>query len=296
MHTFRLLRLASMFCFLSLRAAAQQIGTPIPNPPPLPQPNAQAAPLIQQSLAALTGGSPVTDVTMSGTYTITDASGTRNGTITMTATASGQGQLTITLPSGTYSEVRSISGGSAIMSETGSDGVQHTITTQTALSPNPAWFCPTLVLASASSPNYLSSYLGQETMNGSAVQHLALWWLPGTGSSAAASNVARFWQQATQHEIYLDASSLLPVAMNYSLQPYNPNNPNQPIIPYRGSSAVRVTQVQFSNYQLVQGRPVAFHIHSSMPVSLFDTLTSDIQLSSVTFNTGTTITMPTEAN
>ncbi|HXX17855.1 MAG TPA: hypothetical protein VEJ46_00490 [Candidatus Acidoferrum sp.] len=229
---------------------------------------------------------------MTGAYTITDASGTRNGTITMIATATGQGQLTITLPSGTYSEVRSISRGSAIMTLTGSDGLPHTITTQAAVSPNPGWFCPALVLASASSSDYLSSYVGQETLNGEGVQHVALWWLPGTSSGSSATSVAQAWQQATQHDIYLDASSFLPVAMNYTLQPYNPNSPNEPLVPYRGNSVSRLAQVQFSNYEAVQGHPVALHIHSTMSISPILTLVTDIQLSSVAFNTGVTINVP----
>jgi hypothetical protein len=259
----------------------------------LPQPNPQGATLIQQSLAALTGAFAVTDVTMTGAYTVTNASGAQSGTITMVATSSGQSQSTVTLPSGTYSETRSISGGSASMTETGPDGVAHTISTQTALAPNPAWFCPALVLTAASSSGYLSSYIAQETLSGEAVQHLAVWWLPG--SSAASSTVAPFWQQMTQHDIYLDASSLLPVSMTFLLHPYNPKEPNTPFPPYPGSSLDGIVQLSFLDYQVVQGRHVALHIQSTLKTGAGNVV-SNIQISSVTFNTGATINVPSTPN
>lgn len=279
---------ASVLCFASVAASAQQtISGSTTGGPQTPQ----AASIIEQSIAALTRGTPVTDVTMTGTYTVTNHAGTQTGTITMVATASGQGQSTVTLPSGTYTETRSISAGSAIMTQTGSDGVAHTITTQTAVSPNPAWFCPALVLASASSANYSSTYVGQETLNGGAVQHLALWWLPGSTRGGAGST-PQFWQQITQHDIYLDASSMLPVAMTFLLHPYSPTAPNEPFVPYRGSNFDRTAQIAFSDYQIIQGRPVALHIHGTLPTSGTATVITDIQISSVAFNTGTTVAVP----
>jgi len=254
----------------------------------------QTASIIQQSLAALTGGSPVTDVTMKGAYTVAKASGTQSGTITMVATASGQGQSTVTLPSGTYTEIRSMAAGSASMIEIGPDGLSHAISTQTAVSPNPAWFCPALVLAAASLPNYASSYIGPETLNGEAVQHLAVWWLPGSSSSASAS-WTQFWQQVTRHDIYLDASSLLPVSMTFLLHPYDIQNPGKPLTTYGGGSSDRPVQLLFSDYQVVQGRSVALHIHGILKTGV-GTVISDIHISSVTFNTGATVTMPTTAN
>jgi hypothetical protein len=295
MNRLGLLRLVVVLCLVSSAALGQQ-PTP-PPPPPLPQPNPQAATYIQQGLSALDGGLQVTDVTMTGTYTVTNASGTQSGTITLVATASGQGQSTVTLPSGTYSETRTISGGSASMTETGPDGVAHAISTQTALSPNPAWFCPALVLTAASSSSYLSSYVAQETLNGEAVQHLAVWWLPGnsSSSSSASATAAPFWQRATQHDMYLDSSSMLPVSMTFLLHPYNPKAPNQPYTPYPGSDLDGVVQVIFSEYQVVQGRHVALQIQGTLKTAA-GTVLSNIQISSVTFNTGVTINVPSTAN
>jgi hypothetical protein len=275
-----------MLCVVSVHASAQQTTD---------ADGAEASSVIQQSLAALTGGLILTDVTMTGAYTVTNASGTQSGTITMVATASGQGQSTVTLPSGTYTEIRSVAGGSASMVEAGPDGVPHAISTQTAVSPNPAWFCPALVLTAASSPNYSSFYVGQETLNGEAVHHLAVWWLPGTSSSSASATLTQFWQQITRHDIYLDRSSLLPVSMVFLLHPYDPLNPGTPLTTYRGSNPDRTVELLFSDYQVVEGRTVALHIHSTMKTTV-GTVISDIHISSVTFNTGATVTMPAAAN
>jgi hypothetical protein len=289
MRAMRIQLLVLTFCVVSLSTSAQQFS------PPTAANGPQTASVIQQSLMALTRGLPVTDVTVTGAYAVTSASATESGTITMVATASGQGRSTVAMPSGTYSETRSISAGSASMIETGPDGVPHAITTQTAISPNPAWFYPALVLAAASSPFYASSYLGQETLNGEVVLHLAVWWQPGSDSSTTSATLMQFWQQATRHDIYLDASSLLPVSMTFLLHPYDPENPGKPLMTYRGSNSDRTVELLFSDYQVVQGRPVAFHIHSTLKTAVKEVI-SDIQLSSVTFNTGVIIDIPSAAN
>ena len=50
----------------------------------------------------------------------------------------------------------------------------------------------------------------------------------------------------------------------------------------------RVEEVRFSDYRNVQGRPAAFHIQTSMTLPI-GALASDIQFSSVGFNTGATV-------
>jgi hypothetical protein len=255
----------------------------------------QGMSIVQQTLTALTGGTPITDVTVTGTYTVTNASGTQSGKIELVATAAGQGRSTVTLPSGTYTETRSVAGGSASMIESGPDGVPHMIATQTAVSPNPAWFCPALLLATAASPSYATSYVGREMLNGEAVHHLAVRWLPGGTASSASEPLTQFWQQATNHDIYLDASSLLPVSITFLLHPYDPSSPSNPLRMYRGNTADRTVQILFSDYQLVQGRPVAFHIHSTMKTGVGNVI-SDIYVSSVEFNSGAVVSMPTAAN
>lgn len=256
----------------------------------------QAATILQQAVVALTGGSSVTDVTMTGTVATSvrpngsaadgALANSQSGTVTFVATARGQSQSTITTSAGTRVEIRDISGGWPKLTVVGTDGTAYDVTTQSALSPHPDLSYPAFIFASGlSSPIYASAYIGQGSWNGTSAQHLSVWMIP----SASWTGSAQQLRQITQHDIYLDASSLLPVCIKFTVHPYDPANPNSPLIPRRGNSSFdSVEQVQFSQYQQVQGRPVPFHIHTIITTQ-FVTILSDVQLSSVSFNTGATV-------
>jgi hypothetical protein len=122
------------------------------------------------------------------------------------------------------------------------------------------------------SPDYVSSDLGVETRNGISVEHIAVWQLPI--STLPASSVA-YVKQQTQYDIYVDPSTWLPVAMTFNRQ-FDPAAPSQFLAPAQPSSAGVLEEVQYSNYQQVQGIPVAFHLQ----VFFQGTLQSEIQISS----------------
>lgn len=264
---------------------AQQSASPTPSAPTQAGPaSTQAATLLQQSIAAQTGGVSVTDVTMNGTFMTTAGANTESGTITMIGTASGKSQATVSTSSGTRTEIRDISSGSPTLTATGSDGLTHAVATQSALSPHSCWFFPAFVLSSGlSSSAYASSYIGQETQNGSPVQHVAVWLLPSASTAAQSS------QQASQQDIYLDPSSLLPVAMTFTVHPYDPSDPNRPLVAYRGNPVDSLEQITFSDYRVVQGRSIAFHTHTTLKAGLLNIVT-DTQFLSVNFNSGATVT------
>jgi hypothetical protein len=306
MHTIRLLCLLSIFCLVSVSVSSQQstptITTSGPQTP-------QAASILQQSIAAMTGGAPVTDVTMTGTMTITTnlvASGnvgsplapqsvattaganTDTGTVTLVATSAGRTQSTVTTSTGTHTEIRDISGGWPTLTVIGTDGVVHTVTTQSALAPHPASFYLPFVLTSGlSSAIYASSYVGEETWNGASVQHISVWMVPGGSWSGS----GQLLQQSTQHDIYLDPSSLLPVGMTFTVHPYDPANPNRLLLPLRDNSVDSVEQVQYSQYQQVQGRSVPFHTRMTFQATHLSAVI-DVQFTSVNFNTGAAVTVP----
>jgi hypothetical protein len=233
--------------------------------------------LLQQSLTAMTGNTPVTDVTMTGTVTVTRGQTTDSGTISLIATAAGRSQTTATVPAGTRTQVRDISGDKPTVTETGPDGVTRTLPLPAALSPQPAWFYPPLIMAAASTTGDGYSYLGQEQRNGATVDHFAIWRGP-----SAASSVAQQKPYPTQHDIYLDPASLLPVAMTFTLHAYLPGSAGAGPPPSRAKLKDRHEEVAFSDYRQVQGRPVAFHLQ----VQSDGAALMDIQLSSVSFNTG----------
>lgn len=301
MHRFRPgpLLLLSLLCSVST-SAQQPASTATPGPQ-----TPQAATILQQSIAALTGGAAVNDVTMTGTVTITSivnlpsstpnpspTTSTDSGTVTFVALASGRSESRVTTPVGTRTEIRDVSSGTPSLVETGLDGNTYSVTTQSVASPHPGWFFPAFLMNSGlSSSAYASSYIGQETQNGASVQHLAVWLAPA-GQSASS---VQFPQAVTQHDIYLDPTSLLPVSMKFTIHPYDPTNPNREYMRYRGNTVDSVQEVTFSDYRVVEGRQVAFHIHTSIQTR-FVTILSDTQFTSVAFNTGATIAQPAAAN
>lgn len=244
----------------------------------------QAATILQQAIAALTAGAPITDVTATGTVTVSGPI-TASGTVAFTATASGQSQLTITLPLGARTEIRSDSAGTQTLTVTGPDAVTHAVHTASILAPHPGWLVPALVLSSGlSSSDYTSSYVGLGTWDGAQAQHLAVWLQTSNTLSLSAGDL----QRLSQHDIYLDPSSLLPVAMTLTMHPYDAANPDAPIRSYRGSVVDRLEQITFSDYRQVQGRAVAFHVQTSITLPS-GALVCDYQFSSVSFNTGATV-------
>lgn len=243
---------------------------------------AQAVVLMQQSLAAQTGSTALNDVTLSGTFTQTRNSVAQSGTFVFTIVGGEQSQITATLPSGTHSEIRSITNGVASGVATGEDGVSHTLPVLSAWVPHPSWLFPAMILSKAiTSSSYGGADQGLETRNGLQVRHLSIWQIPPVASSTP----AKFGPPIAQIDLYLDPTSLLPMSMVFSLHAFLQSNPDKTLFPYRGHSLDRSEEVDFSNYQKVGGCMVAFHVQ----VFQKNVLVYDIQLSSVAINTGAVI-------
>jgi len=258
---------------------AQESGSTITSGPQTPQ----AATILQQSVANLMGATPITDITLTGSITVAFRSVVQSGTVKLIATAAGQSEVASSFSSGTGIEIRDISTGSPTLTVIQADGTKYSVTTQSALSPNPSWFFPAFILSQALlEPFYTSSYIGLETRNGDAVQHVAVW--PASTNSSFSGIVTAL----TRHDIYLDASSLLPVAITFNAHPYDAANPDTVLIPYRGNPVDHLEEVDFSDYQAVQGHAVALHIHTLINL-VAGPLVTDIQISSVELNTGATI-------
>ena len=214
-----------------------------------------------------------TNVVLAGTTTTGGAS----GSISLSAAANGQSQIQLQLPSGSETESRSISRFWRAGTWTDSSGVAHPAPPQDLMGPHPAWFYPSLVLMSGlGSPDYVSSDLGLETRNGISVEHIAVWQRPI--NTLPASSVA-YVKRQTQYDIYVDPSTWLPVAMAFNRQ-FDPTSPNQFLAPAQTSSAGVLEEVRYSNYQQVQGIPVAFHLQ----VFFQGKLHTDIQISSAKIN------------
>ena len=216
---------------------------------------------------------PGTYLAMTGSITTSGVS----GTISFKAIPNGQTQIQIALPSGSETETRSVLPLLRHGTWTDSAGTAHLVPAQDLTGPHPAWFFPTFVLISGlGSPDYLSSNLGTETRNGMSVEHIAVWQRPIDSLPASS---AAYVQQHTQYDIYLDPSTSLPVAMTFTRQ-FDSAASSQFLAPAQTPSAGVLEEVRYSNYQQVQGVPIAFHLQVFFQGALY----SDIQISSANFN------------
>jgi hypothetical protein len=216
---------------------------------------------------------PNTSVVLTGTAT----TGGTSAPISLSAGANGVSQIQLQLPSGSETETRTISRLWRAGTWTDSSGAAHQVPAQDLAGPHPAWFYPSFILISGlGSPVYISSDLGVETRNGTSVEHIAIWQRPINSLPASS---AAYVQQQTQFDIYLDPSTWLPIAMTFTRQ-FDSASPNQFLAPAQTSSAGALEEVRYSDYQQVQGVPVAFHLQVFFQGVLF----SDIQISSATFN------------
>src|SRR5580700_10807623 len=134
----------------------------------------QATALLQQALATLSGGHPLTDVTLSGSAQCIAGSDDESGTVVLKALATGESRLDLTLPSGPRSEVRANSSSGPVGSWSGPDATSHAIS-QHNLWTDSSWFFPAFTLARLlGDPSYIISYIGHETRNDQAVEHLTV--------------------------------------------------------------------------------------------------------------------------
>lgn len=259
----RILRLGPLFVFglLSVTAIpAQQSPTSMPAPR-----DGQAVLVLQRSLAALAGTAGINDVTLSGTVNRIAGSDNESGTAILKATAVGQGRIDLSLPSGQRSEVTDISQAAPSGSWAGPDGTWHSVAAHNRFS-DPSWFFPTFLIHRVlSASNYAVSPVDAETVDGVAVEHLKIYQQSGLPTQQAV-----LMQGLSQIDIYLNSSTLLPVAISFNTHPDDDALLNIP------------TQIKFTSYQTAQGALIPYRIQKYIQNSLV----LDITLSGVQINTG----------
>jgi hypothetical protein len=243
-------------------SAAQQASAPAPAS------SSQATTLLAQSAAALTGTARISDVTLSGTVERIAGSDDETGTAVLKSIAAGASSVSLTLPSGIHTEIQNYSAAPPAGAWSGPDAVSHPIAFHNLLT-GPAWFFPSFTIAQGLSVSgYVATYVGAETHNGQAVQHVSLSQpslLPNIPSAVSSAHM-------TQVDLYLDSTTLLPAAVAFNTHPDNNALLDIPV------------EIRFSNYTSVNGVQVSFHIQKYLNNSLI----LDFQANSVTFNSGLT--------
>lgn len=270
--------------FLAAVVSAQST----PSPPATSDP--QAVALIQKSLAALTSGATVTDATLTGTAQRIAGSDNETGTATLQATSLGDSAVTMNFTSGVRTEIRNHSAiplaaslppgitpppaatsiPQPVGSWSGPDGVVHAVAADNIMT-EPTWFEPVLTLTRLMAPgqSWILSYVGAETHDGLAVVHVQATQIPPAAANAQA-NVVSLIQRLSLMDIYLDASTLLPDALDFNAHPDNNALTDIP------------TEIQFTNYRSVSGIEVPYRVQKYVN----NVLSLDLQFSSANFNSG----------
>jgi hypothetical protein len=223
----------------------------------------------------------MSDVTISATAHRIVGSDDETGTATLTAMAAGESKLRLSLPSGVFVETRTQTGNPPAGSPAGAvvpaggwsgpDGVTHGMAAHNLMT-DATWFLPAFTISKlAGSKGFVASYVGQETREGQQVLHLTAsqqYW-PSTRGQAP-TEVPTLIQQMSQMDLYLDPTTLLPVALAFNVHPDNNFNADIP------------SEIRFSDYRPVNGAQVPFHVQRYLNNSLI----LDLNFETVTFNSG----------
>jgi len=216
-----------------------------------------------QAYAAMTGGAPLQDVTLSGMER--RIAGSLDETEPVTLKAAGADNSRMDYPSSVRSEVRTSASGVAVGRWTGSDGVSHPMAPHNCWT-DASWFFPELSSAFSFSQSVHLSYVGLETANGASVQHIGVSKIAFDKSGNPVASIAQ-WSQV---DVFLDSQSLLPVGIRFNIYPDNDTNVRIPV------------EIIFSEYHVVNGIQVPFHIQRYIA----NGLNLDLTITSATFNTG----------
>lgn len=234
--------------------------------------DAQAIALAQSAVKALTGNVEVADITLTGSATETLGSRTETGQITLTGMGKLFSQVTFNSTAGTVTEIRRLSNaGSPEGVWIGLDGTSHTVPAHNSTT-DAAWFFPALGMMSQVTRRFISAaYVGPEDRDGVSAQHIHLAIAyPNTSPSAPKSLAIIADLSGT--DIYLNSSSLLPMAVAFNTHPDKNVLTKIPV------------EVDFSDYRLVEGVQVPFRIQKF----LNGVLLYDISVESASINSGLT--------
>jgi hypothetical protein len=210
-----------------------------------PQSDSQAVAFAAQSIVALTNGIAITDVTLSGSVTWTGGSNTKTGNATAYGKTNLDSRLDLTLPDGNRSEIRNSITGAPQGAWVDANRNSTPSATQNCWT-DAVWFFPALTSLSAvnSDPTLVLVYVAAETHNGSSVQHIQSYHYV----SSRNPKVTAFTQQVSTVDYYLDSATLIPLSIVFNAHPDNDANTNIPV------------EVDYSNFQVVSGVIVPFHI------------------------------------
>lgn len=225
-----------------------------------PQPRS----ILQSAYAAMAGNTTVNDVTLIGSAQRIAGSDDETGTATYKAIP-GSSRLDLNLSQGTRSEVRGVGANGPGGNWIGPDGVVHEIANHNLLT-DAGWF-PIFTLRNLiSSTSTVLTYVGPETKNGVSVVHI----VASQQFPAVPAKSAPFWQHLSQMDVFLDASTLLLVALDFNAHPDDNASFDIPV------------EFRFSDYRSAGSPTFPFHVQQYLHGSLL----LDVVFQTASFNSG----------
>jgi len=207
---------------------AQTAATPLSDP--------QATAIAQQSIAALTGGQPVSDISLGANVTWLAGSDDVTGTGSLQAKGPSESRLDLSLGDSSRTEIRALSDGFPTGTWATGGATPQPIAIHNSWT-DAAWFFPALSsLGQSTNPDFVFSYIGQEQHGSVNTQHIRAYQILPQDTK----NLFQVPRLSTT-DIYLDSSSFLPVAITFKVHPDNDMKTDIP------------TEVRLANYQLVNG-------------------------------------------
>lgn len=230
--------------------------------PPASDP--QAVTFAARSMAAMSGGASISDVTLTGSVVW---NGSETGTATLKAMGPGESRTEVSLSTGTRTDVRDAQTGTARGQWINPDRSSGKYAFHNCHT-DAVWFFP-VFSSLAGRTNVVLKYIGVETRNARRVQHIQSYVYAGSSPRADQPTP----EQLSTTDFYLDATSLLPMAVVFNVHPDN------------NSLSNLVSEVEFSDYQ-PQG---TVNVPSHIQRFLQGALVLDFTVSSVAINSGLTL-------
>jgi hypothetical protein len=227
-----------------------------------PERDAQAVTLLQQSIAAIAKTAP-SDSSATGIVTLVEGSTTEDGTVQiLTFGTSATGEIL----SLSNEQRTTIYSSGAVKETKGNLSVNPSM--ELALTDQCMDFPLPFLMFALSNPEESIHYIGLETLDGQAVQHLQVW------NSFASKPRLQPLSTFSEKDIWIDPASNLPVKISWSRRAGGQGEPAFPV------------EVSFSNYTNSSGILYPFLIKKSFNGTPWQTIT----IQSVSFNTGLTAT------
>lgn len=202
--------------------------------------DSQAIVLAKEAVVALSGTSVMNDLTVTGTAAWIMGSTHETGSIVLKSRGEKESRVELNFGASSRIEIRNdsqVPAGRWI----GADSVSHSLAFHNCFTP-PAWFSPVSTLTSVLGTNGVISYLGQEILQGAALDHLRAYHSPSISDPEGLS------RRLTILDIYLDSSSHLPSAINFNIHPDSDAETDIPV------------EVRFGDYRNINGINIPFKI------------------------------------